>query len=146
MASASRVVMLAAAIAAVTGAAWLAVVDRAPEADTLRRVDGLRYNTVSPSEHGALAPCAVCHRLSAAGAEGPTPSLRNIIGSAKGASRWFGYSPALATAGGTWTAEEIDDYLADPVAFLPGTSKTLSQVRDPEERRRIVDALRELTP
>jgi cytochrome c len=93
-----------------------------------------------------LRDCAVCHRLSADGPERSAPSLWNLAGSAQASAPWFGYSPALARQRGVWTADAIDAYLADPLGHLPGTSKSLSRLRDADQRRRVLDALHALTP
>ncbi len=146
MAHSSKIVLLASGLAALGGALWMSYLSPAHRDGHLLTVDGERYNTLVPSEQGALAACAVCHRISANGAESPAPSLWGIVGAKKAASAWFGYSPALAAAQGDWTATEIDHYLADPVGYLPGTSKTLSQVRDAGERQRIIEALQKLSP
>lgn len=146
MAHSSKIVLLASGLAALAGALWISYLGPAPRDGHLLAVDGERYGALLPSEQGALAPCAVCHRISAQGVESSAPSLWGIVGAKKAASAWFGYSPALAAAKGNWTAAEIDRYLADPVGYLPGTSKTLSQVRDAGERQRIIAALQKLSP
>lgn len=146
MAHSSKMVLLAGGVAVLVGAVWVSYLTPTPQDGHLRTADGLRYNTLAPSGQGALAACAVCHRISANGAESSAPSLWGIVGAKKAASSWFGYSPALAAAQGNWTATEIDHYLADPVGYLPGTSKTLSQVRDAGERQRIIEALQKLSP
>lgn len=137
---------LGAAAVILASFAWALSTESAPAHATIGSADGLRYNTLVPSEQGALAQCAVCHRISAEGPESSGPPLWGIVGADKASSHWFGYSPALAAAPGTWSPSEIDAYLADPVAYLPGTIKTLSQVRDADERRRITDALQKLSP
>lgn len=124
--------------------AWALATESGDHHGNVGTVDGLRYSTLIPSEQGPLAPCAVCHRIDAVGPESSAPALWGIDGADKASSSWFGYSPALAGSAGSWSAAEIDAYLADPVGYLPGTSKTLSQVRDADERRRIIDALQKL--
>jgi cytochrome c2 len=124
--------------------AWALASENGSGQGSAGAVDGERYNTLIPSEKGALEPCAVCHRIDADGPESSGPALWGIDGADKASSPWFGYSPALAAAAGSWSVADIDAYLADPVGYLPGTSKTLSQVRDADERRRIIDALQKL--
>lgn len=125
---------------------WAISTESSSTQATIEVTDGVRYNSLLPSGQGELAPCAVCHRIRAAGPDSSAPALWGIVGSDKASSPWFGYSQALAAAAGTWTAADIDAYLADPVGYLPGTSKTLSQVRDADQRRRIIEALQKLTP
>ena len=129
--------------------AGIVVAARSDSRPSLGRVvsaDGQRFSTLIPSAQGALEPCAVCHRIDADGPESSGPSLWGIVDAEKARSTWFGYSPALAAAQGTWSATEIDSYLADPVAYLPGTSKTLSRVRAADERKAIIAALEKLDP
>ena len=137
---------LGAALTIVASIAWALSTENTSTAAAIASTDGQRYNTHFPSEQDALASCSVCHRISADGPEMAGPPLWGIVDAAKARSSWFGYSPALAKASGTWTTSEIDAYIADPVAYLPGTSKTLSQVRDANERKRVVDAMQQLTP
>jgi cytochrome c2 len=140
----SALVTLASAALILAAIGWALSSESGHSRGSVGSADGLRYSTLIPSEKGALAPCAVCHRIDADGPESSGPALWGIDGADKASSPWFGYSPALATAEGSWSVADIDAYLADPVGYLPGTSKTLSQVRDADERRRIIDALQKL--
>ena len=71
-------------------------------------------------------------------------SLRGIVGAEKARFEWFGYSQALARAGGTWSEADLDAYLTDPDAFLPGTSKTLIGIPDEAERAEVIAFLSSL--
>lgn len=146
MARNSQLAALAAACVVLASIAWALGSEATVAHGTIVNADGQRYNTLFPSEQDALASCSVCHRISADGPEMSAPSLWGIVDADKARSAWFGYSHALAKAGGTWTIAEIDSYIANPVAYLPGTSKTLSAVRGSDERRRVIDALQRLTP
>lgn len=85
--------------------------------------------------------CVVCHSLEEGGPFRVAPNLWNIVGAEKARdSGWYAYSPALIEKGGTWTAEELDRYLEDAGAFAPGSTKSI-RVKDPQERKKIVDFL-----
>lgn len=146
MARNTQLAALGAAVVILASIGWALSTESGVAHGSIASVDGQRYNTMFPSEQQALASCSVCHRIHADGPEMSGPPLWGIVDADKARSRWFGYSPALAKATGTWTPSEIDAYIADPVAYLPGTTKTLSQVRDADERKRVVDALQQLTP
>ena len=105
------------------------------------QADGQRYSDPGPAVQEEIASCAVCHQLNATDPPRSAPSLHRIIGAPRASSAWFGYSPALARKGGEWSRESLDEYLADPLGYLPGTSKTLSRVIDEGHRQRILDAL-----
>jgi cytochrome c len=142
----SRLATLAAAVLILAAIVWALGTERARSNAAVGSDDDLRFSTLIPSDRGALEACAVCHRIDADGPESSAPALWGIVGTARGDSPWFGYSKALAAATGPWTAADIDAYLADPVGYLPGTTKTLSQVRDADERKRIIEALQQLKP
>ena len=88
--------------------------------------------------------CVVCHSLEQGGPFRVAPNLYGIVGAEKGRDRdWYAYSPALLAMGGTWTEDELKQYLADADAFMPGTKKSI-RVRDAEELDEIVDFLKTL--
>jgi cytochrome c len=92
----------------------------------------------------AAGRCVVCHSLEKSGPFRVAPNLWNIVGAEKARERdWYAYSPGLIEMGGTWTEEELDRYLADASAFAPGSTKSI-RVTDPEERRAIIEFLKEL--
>ena len=94
---------------------------------------------------GPAGRCVVCHSLEKGGPFRVAPNLWNIVGAEKARDRaWYAYSPALIKRGGTWTREDLDNYLEDAVAFAPGSIKSI-RVPDPEERAEIIDFLAELT-
>jgi cytochrome c len=88
--------------------------------------------------------CTVCHALKPDNRQPVAPALWGVIGAEKGrAKSWFPYSRALLEKGGTWTAGELDNYLADPDSHIPGTKKSIS-VTDADERAEIIDYLKTL--
>jgi cytochrome c2 len=62
--------------------------------------------------------CAACHRLEA-GANEVGPSLHGIFTRNAGELADFRYSPAMKRSGVVWTAQTIDQYIADPQAMIP---------------------------
>lgn len=102
--------------------------------------EDLRYAAKPAGWDGPAGSCVVCHDLAKGASWRVAPSLWGIVGAPKAGAKGYGYSLALVQAGGTWTAKELDEYLANPSQFLPGTNKTIS-VADPEERARIVKFL-----
>lgn len=87
--------------------------------------------------NGPAGQCVVCHNLEKGDSYRIGPNLWGIVDAPKGGSKGFGYSHALATAGGTWTKQDLDRYLANPNQFLPGTNKTISGL-EPQERAKII--------
>ncbi len=103
--------------------------------------------TIPPPPFGANSPaaaCIVCHSLEAGGPFRVAPNLWGIVGAEKARDReWYGYSMALRTKGGVWTADELDAFLENAGAFAPGSTKSI-RLADADERRAIVDYLQTL--
>lgn len=89
--------------------------------------------------------CAVCHALDEGAAPRVGPPLWNVVGRPVGGVDGFGYSRALADAGGTWTPDRLDRFLADPAAAVPGTAMTFAGIADGEDRARVIAFLRTLS-
>lgn len=97
-----------------------------------------RYAAKPPGWDGPAGKCVVCHGLEKGGPAWVAPTLWGIIGAPKGGAGGYGYSLALAKAGGVWTAPELDAYLTAPGQFLPGTAKSIIGLPDAAERARII--------
>ena len=88
--------------------------------------------------------CVVCHSLEQGGPFRVAPNLWDIVNAEKARDRhWYAYSSALLNKGGVWTEQDLDAFLADADAYLPGTTKSIS-VKDLEERRDIIEFLKTL--
>ncbi|MEI2782261.1 MAG: c-type cytochrome [Candidatus Competibacter sp.] len=87
---------------------------------------------------GPAGQCVVCHSVEKGGPMRVAPNLWGIVGAPKAREKGYGYSAALASAGGVWTKEDLDRYLANPDKFLPGTKKTISGLPNPEERAKLI--------
>jgi len=93
---------------------------------------------------GPAGQCVVCHSLEKGGPYRVAPNLWNIVGAEKARDRrWYAYSPGLIRKGGTWTEDDLDEFLADANEFVPGSRKSI-RVSDAEERREIIDYLKKL--
>ncbi|MDR7333815.1 PQQ-dependent sugar dehydrogenase [Roseateles asaccharophilus] len=91
--------------------------------------------------------CAMCHTVSPDGRALMGPGLHGVVGRRIGGAAGFGYSDALGSLGAlgkTWTAAELERYLADPARFAPGTTMPVS-VADAGQRAELVRYLAQLT-
>lgn len=93
--------------------------------------------------------CFACHSV-VAGEEGlPGPNLRGVIGRRAATVPGFRYSPALIAAGArglVWTRAALDDYLADPQRFIPGTEMAMPGLGVADDRRDVIDYLQQSNP
>ncbi|GHF37141.1 c-type cytochrome [Seohaeicola zhoushanensis] len=81
--------------------------------------------------------CGACHKLEA-GANGTGPTLHNVVGRPVGAEPGFKYSGAMASAGGTWTPEHLNEFLTNPKAVIPGTAMGFAGLKKIEERADVI--------
>lgn len=84
-----------------------------------------------------FAPCAVCHTMKP-GQNRLGPSLHGIVGAKKAAVPNFAYSPALKAEKGTWTPAELDAFLANPKAKVPGTRMVYPGMPDAAKRAALI--------
>lgn len=68
------------------------------------------------------ALCKSCHTFEKGGADGTGPNLWGVVGRPVASHAGFAYSAALKSAGGAWTYERLDQYIANSQAFMPGTA------------------------
>lgn len=103
-----------------------------------------RFKRAPAGADSAAADCVVCHSVEKNGPARVAPNLWGIVGAPKARADWFAYSAALRKAGGVWTADELDKFLADPHKHLPGTSKTILGVKDDKKRGELIAYLKML--
>lgn len=78
--------------------------------------------------------CAACHTIEQGGANTLGPNLWGTMGAPLGHVAGFNYSDALKGLGGNWDWERMDDWLASPRTFAPGTKMTFAGLGDPQDR------------
>lgn len=78
--------------------------------------------------------CTACHSLDHSRIG---PAHRGVFDRLAASVPGFDYSPALKHSGVRWTAANLNDWLTDPEAFIPG-QKMGYQVSDPVDRRDII--------
>jgi cytochrome c oxidase assembly protein Cox11 len=83
--------------------------------------------------------CTACHALDA---NKYGPMLGGVFGRRAGNAANYDYSPALRSSGLTWSADNLNRWLASPKKLIPGVKMPVS-VPDPIARRDIVAYLRQ---
>lgn len=87
---------------------------------------------------GAFQTCTGCHNADKGGRSMAGPNLYGVVGRKAAALEDFGYSGALKASGITWDKATLDRFLANPGAYVEGTSMVAGAVRDGESRAAIV--------
>jgi cytochrome c len=114
----------------------------APEADTAMTL--LAQASAKDGEK-AFGQCKACHTTEKGGKNAVGPNLWDVVGRAKAGGQGFSYSSALAGKGGAWTYEDMNQFLANPKGFAPGTKMTFAGVRKSADRAALIVYLRGLS-
>lgn len=93
------------------------------------------YNTAD-LENGKrkFGLCRSCHTLTPGGANMTGPNLHGVFGRQAGADPKFNYSDAVKNAGFVWDADHLDQWLANPRTFLPGTKMSFMGLKEAKDR------------
>lgn len=82
--------------------------------------------------------CSTCHTINQGGANGTGPNLYNTVGAHKAHMPGFAYSGAMANAEGSWTYENLDEWIKNPGAYLRGTSMSFAGIRRDNDRAAVI--------
>jgi cytochrome c len=81
--------------------------------------------------------CAVCHSVEP-GTNKIGPSLAGIVGRQAGTAPNYTYTAANKNSGITWTEDNLDKYLTDPKAMVPGTKMLFAGIKNPDDRKAVI--------
>lgn len=114
----------------------------APEAEEplpvrLAKADAGRGQTVAKQ-------CAACHTFESGGPNRVGPNLYGIVNRAKASHEGFNYSAAMKGKGGSWSYEDLDQFLASPKSFVPGTNMSFAGLSKATQRADMIMYLRSL--
>ena len=95
-----------------------------------------------------FAKCSGCHMVGPNAKNRVGPHLNGIFGRAAGALEDFRYSKAMSRAGDKgleWHLEELDAFVANPKAIMPGTRMSFRGFDAPEDRADVLAFLRQFS-
>src|ERR1700727_2160237 len=88
----------------------------------------------------AAKKCAACHDFTKGG-----PNLFGIVGDKKGEGRGFNFSAAMKAKGGTWTIDDLSQFIDNPKGFVPGTAMGFAGIQKGSERADVIAYLNSLS-
>jgi cytochrome c len=118
---------------------------RGTSAPQVEKIGGLLASADPTRGKDLASRCIGCHALKQSGPLMKGPPLWDIVGRTKASFAKFQYSPALQAAGGEWTYEALNSFLAHPAWTIPGTSMVLQGIHNPRDRADLIGFLRTLS-
>ncbi len=99
-----------------------------------------------PAAGEAIAKkCLTCHTFVQGGANKVGPNLWNVLGRPVAHMADFAYSDAMKNHGGTWGYEELNEFIANPKGYVPGTKMTFAGLGKIQDRANLIAYLRTLS-
>ena len=82
--------------------------------------------------------CAACHAPERGATNTVGPALHGFMGRKAGDGENFRYSPAMKRSGITWSADTLNNFIADPQKVVPGNRMPYSGLPNAKDRADLI--------
>ena len=92
------------------------------------------------AERGANAAkvCVACHTFGKGEPNKIGPNLWGIVGRPRASVPGFNYSAAMKAKGGNWAIDDLNAFIANPKAFVPGTAMSFAGIPRANQRADVI--------
>jgi cytochrome c len=89
--------------------------------------------------------CQACHSLEKGGPNKIGPDLWDIVGRPRASHAGFNYSAPMKAKGGSWSIDDLNQFITNPKAFVPGTLMTFTGLPRESQRADVIAYLNSLS-
>ena len=112
-------------------------------ADDDNAIVTLRPEFGTGGEVAFATSCSGCHKVGDGTSHRIGPDLWGVIGRKPGSADGYSdYSAAMRSRGGEWTEQQLNQFMENPQAVVPGTAMEFGGVPDADTRSKIIDYLK----
>jgi cytochrome c len=117
-----------------------------PEATKSEPIEKLLASASVEKGQAAAKVCMTCHTFEKGGPNKVGPNLYGIVGDHRGADRnGFNFSAAMKAKGGTWSIDDLNQFIENPKGFIPGTAMGFAGLKKDSQRADVIAYLRTLS-